>query len=103
MQVMDPDCFKTDHRAVLAVLSLRSRRRRSAKLGVNLRGWKPNDTWQKAATETLTEWKNRDVIALLLVETSDAHTIAETTVMTGTELDHLLFTRKWRLQNFVPC
>ena len=38
MQVLDLDCFKTDHRAVLAVLSLRSRQH-TAKPGVNVRGW----------------------------------------------------------------
>ena len=49
VQVLDSDWFKTDHKAVLAVLSL--------KPGVNLRGWKPEDSWQKAAAETLTDWK----------------------------------------------
>ena len=53
-----------------AVLSLRSRLRHAAKPGLNLRGWKPNDTWQKAATETLTDWKNWDALALLLFETA---------------------------------
>ena len=44
---------------MLAVVSLKSksRLRYSAKLGVSLRGWKPNDSWQRAATETLTDWK----------------------------------------------
>ena len=63
VQVMEFDWFKTDHRAVLAVLSPTSRLRHSAKLGVNLRGWKPNGTWQKAASETLTDWKNWDPLA----------------------------------------
>ena len=38
LHVFDFDWFQTDHRAVLAVLSLRSRLRHSAEPGVNLRG-----------------------------------------------------------------
>ena len=52
VQVLDSDWFKTDHKAVLAVLWLKARMRYSAKLGVNLCGWKPDDSWQRAATET---------------------------------------------------
>ena len=61
-EVFDFDWFKTDHRAVLAVLSLRSCLRHSAKHAVNLRGWNPNDEWQKAATGTLTGWRNWDAL-----------------------------------------
>ena len=49
LQVLDFDWLKTDLLAVLAVLSLKSRLRHSAKPAVSLRGWKP----QRAATETL--------------------------------------------------
>ena len=62
--------FKTDHRAVLAVLSLKAKMGYSAKHGVNLRGWKPDDSWHKAAAETLTDWKTWDVMAPLLWETA---------------------------------
>ena len=51
-----------DHRAVLAVLSMRSRVRHSAKPGKNLKGWKPNEAWHKSASETLTDWKNWDAL-----------------------------------------
>ena len=84
VQVLDSDWFKTDHRAVLA-LSLKERLRYSAKPGVNVRGWKPNDTWQKEASEKLTDWKNLD--AALLLEAAKAHRMAETKEMTGTELE----------------
>ena len=70
MQVVDFDWFERDRRAVLAVLSLKSRLRHSAKPGVNLSGWKPNDAWQSVATETLTDWKKWNVLAPLLLETA---------------------------------
>ena len=69
-QVLEFDWFKTGHSAVLAVLSLRSRLRQSANPGVNLRGWKPNGTFRKAATETLTDWKNWDALALFALGNS---------------------------------
>ena len=87
VQVLDSDWFKTDHRAVPAVLSLKARMRYSAKLGVNLRGWKPDDSWQRAAAETLTVWGNWDVMAPLHLETAKAHKRMETKEMTVTELE----------------
>ena len=55
VQVLDSDFFKTDHRAVLAVLSLKMKMRCTVKSGANLRGWKPDDSWQRVAAETLTD------------------------------------------------
>ena len=46
-QVLDSDWFKTDHRAVLAVLSLKTQMRYTMKSDVKLRGWKPDDSWQR--------------------------------------------------------
>ena len=57
-QVLDSDWFKTDHRAVLAVLSLRPKMRYTMRKGANLRGWEPDDSWHEAAAETLTDWKS---------------------------------------------
>ena len=42
VQVLDSDWFKTDHRAVLAVLSLRPKMRYTMRNGANLRGWSSN-------------------------------------------------------------
>ena len=50
VQVLDSDWFKTDHRAVLAVLSLRPKMRCTMRSGANLRGWEPDDSWHKAAS-----------------------------------------------------
>ena len=55
VQVLDSDWFKTDHRAVLAVLSLRPKMRYTKGDGANLRGCEPDDSWHKVAAETLTE------------------------------------------------
>ena len=69
VQVLDSDWFKTDHRAVYAVLSLRPKLRYTVKSAVNLRGWVPDDSWHDAAAATLTDWKNWNKLAPLLVET----------------------------------
>ena len=45
VQVLDSDWFKTDYRAVLAVLSLRPKKRYTMRNGANLRGWEPDDCW----------------------------------------------------------
>ena len=58
VQVLDSDWFKTDHRAVLAVLSLRPKMRYPMRNGANLRGWEPDDSWHKAAAETQTDCKS---------------------------------------------
>ena len=42
VQVLDSDWFKTDHRAVLAVLSLKPKMRYTKKNGANLRGQEPD-------------------------------------------------------------
>ena len=73
VQVLDSDWFKTDHRVVLAVLSLRSKMRYTMRNGMNLRGWEPDDSWHKVAAETLTDWTNWNKLAPLLVETAVAH------------------------------
>ena len=41
---------------------------------------------KETAAETLSEWKEWDVMAPLLVETAKAHTLTETKEMNGTEL-----------------
>ena len=87
MQVLDFDWFKTDHWAVLAVLSLKTKMRDMMKSDVNLRGWQPDDSWQRAAAETLTDWGNWDVMAPLLKETAKAHKKMDTKEMTVTELE----------------
>ena len=43
VQVLDSDWFKTDHRAVLAVLSMKPKMRYT----MNLRGWEPDDSWHR--------------------------------------------------------
>ena len=87
VQVLDFDWFKTDHWAVLAVLSLKTKMRDTMKSDVNLRGWQPDDSWQRAAAETLTDWGNWDVMSPLLKETAKAHKRMETKEMTVTELE----------------
>ena len=67
--MLDSEWFKTDHRAVLVVLSLKAKMRYTMKSDVSLRGWKPDDPWQRASAETLTDWR-WDVMAPLLKENS---------------------------------
>ena len=55
VQVLDSDWFKTDHSAVLAVLSMKPKMRHTMRNGVNLRGWEPDESWHRVAAETLTE------------------------------------------------
>ena len=45
------------------------------------------ETWSESETETLTDWKNWDALDPLLLETVNAHKMAETMVMTVTELE----------------
>ena len=71
--------FKTDHRAVLAVLSKRN--------GANLRGWEPDDSWHRVAAETLTEWENWNAMVPLLMETARTHSKMETKEFSVTELE----------------
>ena len=73
VQVLDSDWFKTDHRAVLAVLALRPKMRYTMRDGASLRGWEPDDSWHKAAAETLTDWKSWNKMVPLLLETAVAH------------------------------
>ena len=87
VQVLDSDWFKTDHRAVFAVLSLRPKMRYTMRNGANLRGWELEDSWHEAAAETLTDWKSWNKMAPLLVETAMAHRKLETKEMSVTELE----------------
>ena len=73
VQVLDTDWFKTDQRAVLAVLLLKSKMRCTKRNGANLRGWEPHDSWHRVAAETLTGWRNWNVMAPLLLETAKTH------------------------------
>ena len=65
------DWFKTNHRAVLAVLSLETKMRYTVKSGANLRGWKPDDSWQRVSAETLTDWGNWSVCGGAFVVRND--------------------------------
>ena len=56
VQVLDSDWFKTGHRAVFTVLSLKTKMRYSRKSDANLGGWKPDCSWGKVAAETLVDW-----------------------------------------------
>ena len=67
--MLDSEWFKTDHRAVLVVLSLKATMRYTMTSDVSLRGWKPDDPWERAAAEMLTDWR-WDVMAPLLKENS---------------------------------
>ena len=87
VQVLDSDWFKTDHRAVFAVLSLKTKMKYTVTSGANLRGWKPDDSWKKVAAETLTGWGNWNVLAPLLLETAKSHRKLETKEMSATELE----------------
>ena len=67
-----------------------------------LRGWTPADSWQKVAAETLTDWNNWNVMALLLLGTAKSHRKLETKEMSVTdfELKSLLLRKKrdgWQL------
>ena len=57
VHMLDSEWFTTDHMAVLAVFSLKAKMRYSAKLGINLRSWRPDDSLQRAAAETSTDGK----------------------------------------------
>ena len=68
VQVLDSDWFKTDHRAVFAVLTLKTKMRYTKSCDANLRGWKADDSWRRVAAETLTDWRNWNVMTPLLLE-----------------------------------
>ena len=87
VQVLISDWFKTDHRAVFAVLSLEQRMRYTMRNGANLRGWEPDDSWHDTATATQTDWKSWNKLAPLLVETAKAHRKLETKEMSVAELE----------------
>ena len=87
VQVLDSDWFKTDHRAVYAVLSLRPKMRYTVKNAAKLRGWVPDDSWHNAAAATLTDWKSWNKLAPSLVETSTAHRKVESKEMSVTEME----------------
>ena len=79
--------FKTDHRPVYAVLSLRPKMRYRVKNAANLRGWLPDDSWHDAAAATLTDWNSWNKLAPLLVETAKAHRKVESKEMSVTEME----------------
>ena len=87
VQVLDSDWFKTDHRAVYAVLSMRPKMRYTRKNAVNLRGWVPDESWHETAAATLTEWESWNKVAPLLVETAMTHRRVESKRMTVTEME----------------
>ena len=72
-RVLDSDRFKTGHRVVFAVLSLNAKMIYTVKIGANLRGWKPDDSWKKLAAETLADWGNWNVMTPLLLEMAKSH------------------------------
>ena len=87
VQVLDSDWFKTDHRAVYAVLSLRPKMRYTVKNAANLCGSVPDDSWHDAAAATLTDWKSWNKLAPLLVETAKAHRKVESKEMSVTSVE----------------
>ena len=87
VQVLDSDWFKTDHRAVFAVLSVRPKMRYTMTNAANLCGWVPDDSWHDAAAATLTDWKSWNKLAPLLVETAKAHRKVESKEMSVTEVE----------------
>ena len=87
VQVLDSDWFKTDHRAVYAVLSLSPKMRYTMKNAANLRGWVPDDSWHGATVATLTDWQSWNKLVPLLVETAKAHREMESKEMSVTEME----------------
>ena len=87
VKVLDSDWFKTAHRAVYAVLSVRPKMRYTVKNAANLRGWVPDESWHDAAAATLTDWKSWNKLAPLLVDTAKAHRKVESKEMSVTELE----------------
>ena len=81
VQVLDSDWFKTDHRAVLAVLSLKPKMRYTMRNVMYLRGCEPDESWRRVAAETLTDWENVNAMVLLLMETAMAYRKLETKEM----------------------
>ena len=68
VQVLDSDWFKTDHRAVFAVLTLKTKVKYTMRSDANLRGWKA-------------DW---NVMAPLLLETAKSHRKFESREMSVT-------------------
>ena len=87
VQILDSDWFQTDHRAVLAVLSLNTSMRYTLRNGMNLRGWEPDEAWHTMAAETLTDCENWNAMVPLLMETAMAHRKMETKEMSVTEME----------------
>ena len=73
VQILDSDWFKTDLKAVLAVLSLKPRMKYTLRICMNLRDWESDVAWLSVAAETLTDWENRNAMVPLLVETAMTH------------------------------
>ena len=96
VQVLNSDWLKTDHRAVLAVLSLKPKMSYTMRNGANLRGCEPDDSSHRVAAETLTERETWNATVPLLMETAKAHRKLETKEMSVTELELklLLLTKK---------
>ena len=80
--------LKIDHRAVSAVLTLKTKIEiHDEKRCQTCVAGKPDDSWERGAAVTLTDCGNWDVIAPLLKETAKAHKILETKEMTTTQLE----------------
>ena len=104
VQVLDSDWFKTDHRAVYAVLSLRPKMRYTVKNAANLRGWVPDDSWHDAAAATLTDWKSWNKLAPVLVETAKDHRKVESKEMSVTEMElQTLLLGTWISRKILLC
>ena len=88
VQVLDSGWFKTDHRAVLAVLSMKPKMGYAVRNGVNLRGWEPDEAWLSVAAETLAELENWNAMVPLLMDNGDELTgKVETKEMSVTEIE----------------
>ena len=70
---------RQDHRAELAVLSLKPKMRYTVRNGAN--------SWHRVAAETLTEWENWGAVLPLLEETARTHRRKESKELSVTELE----------------
>ena len=80
VQVLDSDRFKTDHTAVFAVLTLKTKMRYTIKSDANLRGWKPDDFWQSGC-------RDADRLGKLACEGASVQGNSKSTQKTGNQGD----------------
>ena len=86
VHVLDSDWFKTDHRAVLAVLSMKPKMRYTMR---NVRTCVAGSQTivAQSGPESLTEWENWNAMMPLLIETARTHRRMESKELSVTELE----------------